>query len=178
MKILKYLMLFIASVILLILIVALFVDGDFRYEKSIEINAPVETVWENVNSLEDINKWSPWIDKDPQMITTKAGESGEIGQTFSWDSEVEDVGSGSQTITAINAPHEIQTLLKFYDPYEAEAEAFVLLEESTKGTKATWGFENEMPYPWRIGRLFMDMGEMMEADYTLGFERLKALSEK
>ena len=178
MKILKIVLGLIIGLIAILLIAAIFVDGNFRYEQDIYIDAPVEKVWENVNSMEDINSWSPWVDQDPEMQQSMSGKSGEIGQTHSWESEKEDVGKGSQTITAMNPPHEIHTMMKFYEPYEAEAIAFVILKPEGAGTMATWGFENDMPYPWRVGRLFMDMGEMLAPDYKKGLERLKALSEK
>lgn len=49
------------------LIIALFVPKDFAYEKSIAINAPIDSVWETVNSLTALDKWSPWNDQDPNM---------------------------------------------------------------------------------------------------------------
>ena len=38
------------ALILIPLILALFISKDMNYEKSISINAPVKTVWKNVNS--------------------------------------------------------------------------------------------------------------------------------
>ncbi|MDO5654920.1 MAG: SRPBCC family protein [Flavobacteriaceae bacterium] len=177
MKIVKYTLFIILGIIGLLLIVALFVDGEIQYEKSIEINAPIEKVWENTNSMEDINRWSPWIDRDPGMHQSITGAPGTIGQSHEWASAKDDVGQGMQTITAIQPPNEIQTEIVFLTPYESRAIAYVKLSPIENGTQAIWGFNSVVPYPWRLSNLFMDMGTMLDPDYTKGLERLKSLSE-
>jgi len=67
------------TVILIPLILALFVSKDMNYEKSISINAPIKTVWENVNSLAAMDQWSPWNDKDPNMEKVRTWTDGTVG---------------------------------------------------------------------------------------------------
>jgi uncharacterized membrane protein len=67
MKILKGVLLFLAGMLIIWLIIAAFISGDFKYEKSISINAPVEKVWQNTNTLKAMDEWSPWNDLDPKM---------------------------------------------------------------------------------------------------------------
>lgn len=177
MKILKYVVIAIIVIIAIPLIVALFVSMDANYSKSIAIDAPVHVVWENVNSLADLDKWSPWNDKDPGMKKDWTGTDGTVGASQSWTSDVEGVGSGSQTISTIEAPNLLETDLIFYEPYESEAKAFVKLTSEGSRTVVTWGFESEMPYPFNIMGLFMDMGEMLDEDYNKGLGRLKQICE-
>lgn len=177
MKLLKKILTVIAVLIALVLIVALFVSGDIKYEKSIAINAPIEKVWNNVNSLAAMNKWSPWNDKDPNMIRNSEGTDGTVGAKYCWESEMEGVGKGCQTIKNIAAPNLIETDLKFLTPYESEAAAYVKLKPENGQTTATWGFSSTMPYPFRIMKLFMNIEKQIGADYELGLSRLKKLSE-
>jgi hypothetical protein len=178
MKALKYIGITLASIIALILIVALFISGDVHYEKSISINAPIDSVWLNVNSLSDLDKWSPWNDYDPNMKKSMTGTDGAVGSVASWESEVDEVGKGSQTISKIEAPTMIATELKFLVPYESEAKAIVKLSPEGSGTKATWVFESEIPYPFTLMKLFMNMDEMLDKDWNSGLTKLKALCEK
>ncbi len=178
MKILKILGIGLLIVIGIPLIIALFVPNDFIYEKSIDINAPIEVVWENVNRLADMDKWSPWNDYDPNMKKEFSGTDGEIGAKQFWDSDVEEVGKGSQTIAKLDAPNLIETDLVFYSPYESEAKAYVKLKEQGNVTTVTWGFDSEMPYPFNLMQLFTDMEEMMGKDWNNGLNNLKKLSEK
>ncbi|MBZ4188577.1 SRPBCC family protein [Niabella beijingensis] len=177
MRILKKILLVIVVLILLVLLVAAFVDGKIKFERSVDINAPVDTVWTHVSSLAAMNTWSPWFDKDPAMKKTSEGTDGTPGARFCWESQKKEVGRGCQTIRSLNAPASIETDLKFYTPYESEAQAYVKLEPAGSGTRATWGFNSEMPYPLRIIKLFTNMEKMMEPDFTKGLQRLKEQAE-
>ncbi len=178
MKLLKRILLLLVVLVVLVaivLIAALFVSKDVLYEKSISINAPIESVWENVNSLDDMDKWSPWNDIDPNMKKEMQGPDGQIGAIASWDSDHKDVGKGSQTIAKIEAPTLFETDLKFYEPYESEAKGYVKLEKEDKGTKVTWGFQSEIPYPFNFMMLFNDMEANMGETWGNGLSKLQKL---
>jgi len=159
----------------ILLIIALFVPKDFSYEKSVTINAPVDSVWENTNSLSALDKWSPWNDHDPVMKKEMTGVDGSIGAKQSWESEI--VGSGSQTIARIEKPTLFETELNFYEPQESHGKAYVKLLSEGAGTKATWGMSGNMPYPVNIMILFMNMEKNMGKDWDNGLSKLKKLSE-
>jgi hypothetical protein len=178
MKALKYIGITLGAIIALILIVALFVSNDVKYEKSISIDAPIDSVWLNVGSLSAVDKWSPWNDYDPNMKKSMTGTDGTVGAMASWESDVEEVGKGSQTISKIEAPTLLETDLKFYVPYESEAKGYIKLTPEGSGTKVTWGFQSEMPYPFNVTKLIINMEDMMEKDWNSGLSKLKALCEK
>lgn len=178
MNILKTILKGVGLLIILLLVAAFFVSNEMKYQSSVNIDAPIEQVWENVNSLSDLDKWSPWNEKDPNMEQTISGNDGTVGAIQKWKSDQEDVGTGSQEILKLEAPKNILLGLKFQEPFESEAQAFVKLEKEGNGTKATWGFESEMPYPMNLMLLFMDMEESIGADYQKGLRNLKVLSEK
>jgi hypothetical protein len=177
MKTLKIIGLGLLIIVAIPLIAALFISKDVNYEKSISIKAPVEVVWEHVNSLDDIDKWSPWNDYDPDMKKEMSGIDGTLGASQSWESEVPEVGKGSQTISNIQVPYLLETDLKFYTPYESEAKGYIKLVEENGGTIVTWGFKSEMPYPSNLMKLFMNMEEMMDKDWNNGLTKLKNLCE-
>ncbi len=178
MKALKYVGIGLLVLIGIPLIAALFISKEMNYEKSISINAPIDSVWVNVSSLSAMDKWSPWNDHDPNMKKSLTGTDGEIGATASWESDVKEVGKGSQTIARIEKPTSFETDLKFLVPFESEAKGYVRLSPEGDGTKATWGFKSEMPYPVNFTKIFMNMEEMMGKDWESGLGKLKTLSEK
>ncbi|MDY8135509.1 SRPBCC family protein [Aquimarina sp. 2201CG5-10] len=177
MKALKKVGIILIVLIVIALIAAIFAPKEVIYEKSININAPIEVVWENVNSLSDLDKWSPWNDLDPNIKKDFTGNDGTIGATASWDSEVKDVGKGSQTISKIEAPTFFETDLKFYRPYESEAKGYIKLAKENNSTVVTWGFQSEMPYPFNLMGLFMNMEDNMGETWSNGLSKLKELSE-
>ena len=178
MKIIKNILAGILLLAGIILVIGLFVPRDFNYEKSITVNAPIEVVWENVNSLADLDKWSPWNDLDPGMKKELTGTDGTVGAMQSWDSDVKAVGKGSQTISKIVAPELFETRLKFYNPYESEAKGYIsLTAEGPESTRVTWGFESEMPYPFNLMKFTMDMEKTMGNDWDRGLTKLKNICE-
>jgi len=176
MKALKYLAIGLGVLVLLLLIVALFVPKEFNYEKSVTINAPIDTVWVNVNSLSALDKWSPWNDHDPVMKKELKGTDGNVGAVQSLESNI--VGSGSQTIAAIDKPTLFETELNFYKPYKSHGKAYIKLVSQGTATRATWGMTGNMPYPMNIMTLFMNMDKSMGKDWNHGLTKLKKLSEK
>jgi len=175
MKALKIIVFGLILLVVLLLIVALFVTRDFAYEKSITINAPIDSVWVNTNSLTALDKWSPWNDHDPNMKKEMSGIDGTIGAKQSWESKI--VGKGSQTIAKIERPTLFETELIFYEPNESHGKAFVRLISKGSRTKVTWGMTGNMPYPFNIMNLFMDMEKSMGRDWNKGLIKLRKLSE-
>jgi hypothetical protein len=178
MKALKYIGITLAVVIVLVLVVALFISGKVHYEKSISINAPVDSVWQNVGSLSAVDKWSPWNDYDPNMKKSISQPDNVVGAVTSWESDVDVVGKGSQTISKIEAPNLLEVDLKFLVPYESEAKGIISLVPEASGTKVTWAFESEIPYPFRVMMLWMNMEDAVGKDWNNGLGKLKALCEK
>lgn len=177
MKILKYVGIGLLAIVAILLIAALFISKDFHYEKSITINKPIEQVWEYTNSLADLDQWSPWMQYDPNMKKELSGTDGTVGAKSSWESNNEKVGKGSQTITHIVEPTLFETDLKFYTPYESEAKGYVKLKQEGENTVVTWGFDSEMPYPFNLMKLTMNMEEAVGKDFEIGLSKLKKLCE-
>ena len=178
MKTLKKILYVLLALVVLWLIVAAFVSGDVKYEKSISINAPVEKVWQQTNTLKAMDRWSPWNDKDPQMKKAWSGTTGQPGEKMIWNGN-EEVGKGSQTVTKVDtAAKRIDTEMKFLTPYESEGQAYVTVVPEGSGSKATWGFTSQIPYPFTVMKLFMGMEEAVGKDYQTGLDRLKKLSEQ
>ncbi|MEM6631411.1 MAG: SRPBCC family protein [Bacteroidota bacterium] len=177
MKVLKGILIVLVILIAIPLIAAIFVSKDLNYEQSVEIEAPIDHVWEQVNSLQDMDKWSPWNEYDPNMEKEWSGAEGSVGSTQSWVSDHENVGVGSQTIAKVEAPNLMETDLKFMTPFESVAKAHVKLDEMAEGTKVTWGFESEMPYPFNLMKVFVDFDAAMDKDFGIGLGKLKAIAE-
>ena len=67
MRTLKFILLFIAGLIVLLLIVAAFVPREFNIEREVVIEKPIDEVYDYVSSLTSQNEWSVWGKMDPNM---------------------------------------------------------------------------------------------------------------
>jgi effector-binding domain-containing protein len=174
MKILKYILYGILAIVVIFLLIAAFASNKVKVERSITINAPADVVFANVKTLRNMQEWSPWAELDPKMEVTYTGNDGEVSSTSSWKGN-KDVGSGTQTITAVG-DNRVEMEVAFKEPFESKAQSYVIVEKGDD-TKATWGFESETPFPWNAMHVFMDMDAMLGKDFEKGLTKLKALSE-
>ena len=167
----------IGGLIALILIVAALVGTGWSYEKSISINAPLDKVWNNINSLAAINKWNPWIGRDEQILVKYSGVDGTPGAKFSWDSEYKNVGAGSQTITAVIPRAELVSRIDFVRPFSGIGEGYIRIKEESGVTTATWGIVSSSPYPMNIIKIFGVIEKNMDKDFGEGLRKLKEICE-
>lgn len=167
----------VGGIIALFLIVAAFTGTSWNYEKSILINAPVEKVWANVSTLHALNRWNPWMERDPNLKVEYSGTDGTPGASFSWDSPVKDVGAGSQTITKVIPNGEIDSRINFLRPFKGKGDAYVLLSVERAVTRVSWGIESSTPYPMNILKLFGVIEKNMNRDFSAGLNKLKSLCE-
>ncbi|PXF63386.1 SRPBCC family protein [Kangiella spongicola] len=178
MKFLKNFLIVIAVLAIALVIVGFFLPKMVHVERSIVINASQDKVFQQVNSFEDYNSWSPWYKLDPEAKYEYSGPDSGVGAMMSWDSEDSQVGSGSQKIIESQYPSLVKSELLFgEDPNPAYA-TFVLEELGPKETKVTWSFDADFGDNI-IGRYFgLMMDSMLGPSYEEGLESLKAEIEK
>ncbi|PIF46440.1 polyketide cyclase/dehydrase/lipid transport protein [Chryseobacterium sp. 52] len=179
MKVLRWTIIVLASILIIWMAAAALISGDCVYEKSITINAPAEKVWRHTNTLKAMDQWSPWNDIDPGMKKNWTGTTGQPGEKLCWASEKDEAGKGCQEIKKIDAAGKrIDTDIQFLAPYKREAGSYVKIVQEGNGSKVTWGFTSKIPFPFTVMKVFMNMENAIGKDYQKGLLRLKDLSEK
>ena len=135
MKVVKYLFGCVLFLLIVVVGISLLLPSQVRVERSTEIAAPVQQVFDRVNDLKSWNDWSPWHKKDPDAVYEYSGPETGVGSKSSWISEMDDVGHGSQTITLSDAFSRIETELEFEG--QGSANADWTFEETGASTKVT-----------------------------------------
>ena len=166
---------------LVVLLGVVFIAGAYllprnvQVARSIDINAPADQVFQQVNSLKATQNWSPWLSLDPDVALTFNDVETGVGSAMSWTSENPKVGSGAQEITASVENQSVTTALDFGDMGTANAE--FLLKEADGITNITWTLDADMGNN-PIGRwMGLKMDDWVGADYEKGLGNLKALVE-
>ncbi len=167
---------FILGLIVVLLLIGLFLPSSTTFERSVTINAPQELVYEYVNSMPRFNEWSPWHSIDPNTKYTFTGPESGVGHKMSWQSDHENVGSGSQEIVEVLPPSKVVTFLDFGPMGTANA-AFTL-DTLGEGTKVVWSFYDE--HGWAIhDRYFGLMTEKFVGPmYESGLSKFKTVAER
>jgi effector-binding domain-containing protein len=164
------------ALFVIIMVLPLFAPTDVVVTRSVTIESPAKFVWNNVNTLEAMDRWSPWNELDPEMTKTFKGEPGSIGSVSRWEGN-DDVGTGEQEIKEIEEELKITTELRFIKPIEETNKAIVMLEETDGKVKATWQLEAHSDYPMNVFNLFIDMEKMIGTDFEKGLGYLKTIVE-
>lgn len=176
MKILKIIGLGIVGLIVLLLLVAFFIPNDYTVSVSTTINKPRKVVFDYVKMVKNQEDYSIWVMQDPNVNMDYQGVDGTVGFKASWDSKDDNVGAGSQLITAISE-ERIDVDLHFERPMKGEAKASTLLESiSENETKITAEFYGNSSYPMNLMN-FMGEKYITEAE-TQNLANLKKILEK
>ena len=176
MRILKKIGLFILALIGLILIVAVFVNKEYAVERNIVINKPPQAVFNYVKYIKNQDYFHTWAMLDTNCRREYKGVDGTKGYNVAWDSDNSDVGKGEQQITNIEEGKRIDYGLRFIEPFEGNATAYMTTAPQNNQTVVTWGMNGETNYPMNLMNLFMD--RMLGGDMESSLQRLKVNVEK
>ncbi|MBS1490877.1 MAG: SRPBCC family protein [Bacteroidetes bacterium] len=178
-KILKIIGITLVSFVVLIGIVSLFLSPKSHIERSVVINAPDSVIFLQVNSLKNQNKWSPWVEHDPNTQVTYEGSETGVGAKMNWKSEK--LGNGSQWIVESVPNKHLKSEMQF-EGFGGTNTSDINLEPTDGGTKVTWTYDGDvtgsgfiMVSLGKIMNLMMD--SMMGGDYERGMSKLKTLAE-
>jgi hypothetical protein len=172
MRAVKWIVLVLLALAIVVVGVGAFLPKDFRVERSIEIDASPELVFDQVNALRNWNAWSPWIARDPSIENTYGGPEAGEGATVTWTSEKS--GDGTQTITLSERPTRIESVLDF--GAMGQPNAYWTFEPVGDGVRVTWGLHGVASGP--LGGYFAKMMDRwIGADYEDGLVRLKQVTE-
>ena len=175
---LKNILVFIAVIIAIPFLAAVFVKKDYSVTRTVIIDKPVVEVFDYVKHLKNQDNFSKWATIDPDMVKTYRGIDATVGFVSAWASENPDVGVGEQEIIAIDDGKRIDFELRFISPFEATEPAFMTTEAlGNSQTKVDWGFSGHLAYPMNLMFLFVDFETMIGADLQQGLDTLKVVLE-
>jgi len=173
MKYLKFIGILVGTMIVLFLVIALFMPTKYYIERTIDINAPIDLVYNQVADLNNYHEWNPWAKQDSKAIHSVEGSG--IGQVYKWKGDT--IGEGSLTNVKYIENKQIDQDLVFISPWESKAYNGVKFEPIPNGTKVIWIMEGDLDYP--IGRYMKTMIEsQVTKDFDNGLRFLKERCEK
>lgn len=173
MKILKYIGIGIAGLIVLLAIIPVVLPSKTTVVRSITVNENTDSVFRYLSDFNNFKQWSPWQGKDPNMTTSIEGSG--VGSVYSWKGN-DQVGSGSMTISAIEPNKSVSIDLKFIAPWESQAVTKWSVEPADNGSKVSWEMSQDLSYGQRYFGLMMD--GMIGPDFEKGLSNLKTNLEK
>ncbi|GGW40618.1 polyketide cyclase [Arenibacter certesii] len=163
---------------MVIVLLAIIAPKTYDVSRSILINSSKKKVFDNIKFLKKQQEWSPWANKDPNMINTFTGTDGEVGFVSYWKGNKE-VGEGEQEIAKIVEGESVEGQLHFLKPFKSTSNSYLILtEKAIDETEVVWGFKGKNRFPMSVMMLFMNMDTMVGKDFEAGLRNLKVIMEE
>jgi hypothetical protein len=177
MKLWKKILIVILCIIALPFIIALFIPRTYTVSVSETINKPAQEVYDYIRILDNQKNYSVWVMEDPNLHPEIIGTDGTVGATQKWNSTNENVGEGSQTISALT-PDRMDVDLHFIRPFEGTAKAAYLFKPASENqTVLTAEFYSNSPYPMNLPSYLFGKKMIAEAQ-TTNLQNVKRILEQ
>lgn len=145
------------------LIVQFFFPDSATVTRTKTLDAPVATVFNQVNELKNWEKWSAWAEMDEDETYTFSTPSYGKGAWYTWDGT--NMKQGKLSILESQQNSSMKTALDFGDMGQAEGN-WKFESVGPEKTKVTWSFFTEAQ--GFMGKMFMPM---MESSLGPSFEK-------
>ncbi len=176
MKIFRRILFIILCIVLVLLSIGFLLPHKVHVERSLKIDAFPGTVFDQVNTLKNWEKWSPWPASDTFIQLTYSGPESGVGAAFSWFSKENNVGKGSLSIIS-SFPYDSLIVLMDFEEKGRSTSKFIFVKQN-QSTIVTWRVGSNLginPVSRWFG-LFMDRMVGPDIESGLGKLRLVAAS--
>jgi effector-binding domain-containing protein len=173
MKALKIIGIILLVIVVLFLGVAVFLPKDVSVKATITMDAPANTIFKQVNTMENWDKWSPFMDEAQGMEITYEGNKTGLGAIQSWKTENE---KGSLEIIESIPYKSITTDIDLMPGDDVSGQW--TFDEADGQTTVSWGVNfRDLSYP--IGRYMGLASKTMMMPYLeKGLENIKKVAEE
>jgi uncharacterized protein YndB with AHSA1/START domain len=148
----------------------------YHIERSATIAAPPSMVYAHVENVRMWEAWSPWEELDPEMEKTYEGPESGVGAGYAWAGN-DQVGVGRAIIIEAEPNEKVVSDLEFIKPWESKSVTTYALAPAESGTRITWSMDGSNDFMGKAMSIFMNMDQMIGADFEKGLASLKKIAE-
>jgi hypothetical protein len=174
-----YILIAIATLIVIVCVVAALKPKTFRWHRSMIIRGSTEQVYAQIVDLRRWQAWSPY----EQVIKSGTGEiqrvyagsDAGVGAVYEWKSNSKKIGAGRMTIIEASPSSRILIDLEFMVPFKAHNQAeFTIFPTITAGeVSVTWAMFGPSPFVSRLMGVFVNFENMICKDFETGLANLQ-----
>ena len=177
MKKLKVVLSLLLIAIVVLLGVATTRPDSFHVERSSDIKASPQKIFESISDFHKWRSWSPWEDIDPAMKRSYSGPASGTGTAYMWEGNLK-VGTGRMEIVDSAAPSQVVIRFDYLKPISMSSTVAFVLADTAGVTHVTWSLDGSNSFLMKVVSIFMDMDKIMGKDFEAGLAKLKAISEQ
>lgn len=162
------------SLFLITLVMGFVLSNEYEVERSIEINAPVETVHQYVNDLSKWPLWTPWQKADPNAKIKMGDKISGEGASQTWEGKD---GKGVLTITRSSSDYGIDYDMGF-DGAATQTKNHIVYQIKDGKTRVNWIMKGKMPIPVIGAYVALVMDKIAGPMFDSGLHNLKTVVEQ
>lgn len=149
---------------------------EFKVTRTVTINAAPEVVFPWLNNLQNGQKWSPWVEMDPNAAYTFEGPVEGVGAIIHWEGKKS--GKGMMTITE-SAPNErVVSRLDFEKPMAStNTTEYAMTPDENGGTQVAWTMQGKNKLINKMMSVFMNCEKIVGDQFDKGLANLKKIVE-
>ncbi len=141
----------------------------YHVQRSIDIDASPEKVFEAISDFGTWTTWSPWLCAEPQAKVEITEDSSSQGSVYSWAGEL--VGQGEIEHKVLQASGHIEDEIRFLKPFQSVAKVSFDIAPAGQATRVTWHMRGVLP--WFMFWMKGQMETFIGMDYERGLKMLK-----
>lgn len=147
--------------------------SSYTIRRSAVIEAPPQSVYEQIADFHNWTEWSPWEGLDPNMERSYSGAPSGEGSTYGWSGNKK-AGQGKMEILEAEAPSHLLIDLVFEKPWKSHSVTEFTIDRTGSGSEVTWSMTGPMTLVTRVMGVFKSMDSMLGPDFEKGLAKLKA----
>lgn len=174
MKVLLKLLVFLVSMIALVLVVALFVDGNYAVEREAKVVTNSQKTFNYLRNLKNQEDYITFFKQDPNIKIWYEGTKGQVGSKICWSSKKDKIGRGEFEITELKKNKRIELIHRQFSPSAEHNNLTIdLAPIGKKNTQVQFKISGSFSYPWNLQLLFDNRSEILGTEFE---QRLKNIS--
>ncbi len=176
MKILKTVLIVLASIVVLAVIGIALLPSERTVERSVVVATSADKPFKLVNNLTNWTKWSPWYMEDTTSKMEYSENPEGLGAWYTWDSKNKNLGKGKLTIINSAKPDSIIVQLEFAD-WPPNTAAYRFEKISDTETKVTQSMELKAD-GFFMKAMIMLMSGALGNQFETGLANIKKVAEE
>ena len=101
--------------------------AEYLVYKEISVHAAPKKIFPLINNSQEMGRWMPWAEMDPQMKVSYSGPDSGVGSKASWDSSGK-MGAGSSTISESIQNVSVKYDLEYTNPFRMKMVAEISIK--------------------------------------------------
>lgn len=172
MKILKYILIFLAVLVGIALLLGLILPKDFDVHVTEKLDIPSHIINRNISDFKQWPRWMPWLSMDPNMKFEFDTKHKGQGAEYAWKGEKS--GAGRMSIDTLIPRERMRTRIHFDGM--GTSHGYWDFNALDKQTELTWGLKTHVNFPFNA--LFYFQQSSMKTSFSEGLKNLESICKE